>query len=165
VEETIRAAQDRVRRTDLRAPVNGIVNRLNVVTIGAVVQPGQPILEITPQDETLLVEAQVRPADIAFIRPNQNAVVKISAYDSTIFGSLQGHVERISPDTTANENGETFYKVIVRTTRNFLGSEQAPLPIIPGMIGSAEILTGQRTVMQYFLKPIRRSFGEAMRER
>lgn len=165
LEETIRAAQDRVRRTDLRAPVYGIVNKVNVTTIGAVVQPGQNLIEIVPLDDTLLVEGQVRPSDIAFIRPDQEAVVKITAYDPTIYGSLQGRVERISADTIANDQGETFYRVIVRTNRNYLGTEAAPLPIIPGMVGTVEVLTGRKSVLSYFLKPINKVFTEAMRER
>jgi adhesin transport system membrane fusion protein len=165
LEETIRAAQDRVRRTDLRSPVYGIVNKVNITTIGAVVPPGHSVMEIVPLDDTLLVEGQVRPADIAFIRPDQEAVVKITAYDSSIYGSLTGRVERISADTIANDQGETFYRVIVRTTRNFLGTEAAPLPIIPGMVGSVEVLTGRKSVLAYFLKPINKVMNESLRER
>jgi adhesin transport system membrane fusion protein len=165
VDETIRAAQDRVRRTDLRSPVHGIVNKVAVTTIGAVVQPGQAVMEIVPLDDKLLVEGNIRPADIAFIRPGQDAVVKISAYDSTIYGSLQGKVERISADTITVDQKETFYRVVVRTTKNHLGTEKAPLPIIPGMIGSVEILTGQKSVMGYIIKPVRKVVSEAMRER
>lgn len=165
LEETIRAAQDRVRRTDLRSPVYGIVNKVNVTSIGAVVPPGQSVVEIVPLDDTLLVEGQVRPSDIAFIRPNQEAVVKITAYDPSIFGSLQGRVERISADTIANDQGETFYRVVVRTTRNHLGTDAAPLPIIPGMVGTVEVLTGRKSVLAYLLKPVNRVMGEALRER
>ncbi len=165
VEETIRAAQDRVRRTDLRAPVHGIVNKISVTTIGAVVQPGQAVMDIVPLEDNLLVEGNIRPADIAFMRPGQAAVVKVSAYDSTIYGSLQGKVERISADTITNEQKDVFYRVIVRTTKSHLGPDAAPLPIIPGMVGSVEILTGRKSVLDYVLKPVRKVFGEAMRER
>lgn len=165
VDETIRAAQDRVRRTDLRSPVYGIINKVNVTTIGAVVQPGQPVMEIVPLEDNLLVEGNIRPADIAFIRPGQSAVVKITAYDSTIFGSLQGTVERISADTLINEQKETFYRVIVRTNKNHLGPDTAPLPIIPGMVASVELITGRKSVLDYLLKPVRKVFSEAMRER
>jgi adhesin transport system membrane fusion protein len=165
LEETIRSAEDRVRRVDLRSPVYGIVNRVNVTTVGAVVQSAQSLVEIVPLDDTLLVEAQVRPADIAFIRPDQEAVVKITAYDPLIYGSLSGRVERISADTTANDNGDTFYRVTVRTTRNHLGTAAAPLSIIPGMVGTVEVLTGQRTVLDYMLRPLRRTMSEALRER
>lgn len=165
LDETIKAAQDRVKRTDLRAPVYGIVNKVNVATIGAVLQPGQHLVEIVPLDDTLLVEAQVRPADIAFIRPDQPAVVKITAYDPTIYGSLQGNVERISADTSSTDKGETFYRVTVRTTKNHLGTESAPLPIIPGMVGTIEVLTGHKSVLAYMLKPVTKIRNEALRER
>ncbi len=165
VDETIRAAQDRVRRTELRSPVNGIVNKMSVTTIGAVVQPGQAVMEIVPMEDNLLVEGNIRPADIAFIRPGQDAVVKISAYDSTSYGSLKGKVERISADTITTDQRETFYKVIVRTERSHLGSPERPLPIMPGMVGSVEVLTGRKSVLEYLLKPARKAFGEALRER
>jgi membrane fusion protein, adhesin transport system len=165
VDETIRAAQDRVRRTDLRAPVHGIVNKVNVTTVGAVVQPGQAVMEIVPLEDNLLVEGNIRPADIAFIRPNQNAVVKITAYDSTIYGSLKGKVERISADTITTEQKETFFRVVVRTEKSHLGTDAAPLPIIPGMVGSVEVLTGRKSVLDYVLKPVRKMSAEAMRER
>ena len=119
-----------MRRTDLKAPVHGIVNKLNVTTIGAVVQPGANVMDIVPLDDTLLVEGRIRPQDIAFIRPNQDAVVKISAYDSSVYGSLKGKVERISADTIVDEKAEkterpeTFYRVMVRTEKNHLGTER-----------------------------------------
>ena len=165
VEETIRAAQDKVRRTDLRSPVHGIVNKVSVTTIGAVVQPGQAVMEIVPLEDNLLVEGNIRPADIAFIRPDQDAVVKITAYDSTIYGSLKGKVERISADTITTDQKETFFRVVVRTEKNHLGSDKSPLPIIPGMVGSVEVLTGRKSVLDYLLKPARKVISEAMRER
>ncbi|WP_284179624.1 HlyD family type I secretion periplasmic adaptor subunit [Rhabdaerophilum sp. SD176] len=165
VEETIRAAQDRVRRTDLRAPVHGIVNKISVTTIGAVVQPGQAVMDIVPLEDNLLIEANVRPADIAFIRPGQDAVVKISAYDPTVYGSLQGKVERISANTITNDQKEVYYRVVIRTVRSHLGPDAAQLPIIPGMVGSVEILTGRKSVLEYVLRPIRKVFDEALRER
>lgn len=165
IEESIRAAQDRVRRTELRAPVRGIVNKLHVNTIGAVVQPGMLLIDIVPLDDTLLVEGQIRPQDIGFLRVGQSASVKITAYDSAVFGSLQGRVERISADTTSDQRGESFYRVIVRTDRNVLGKEGGSLPIIPGMVAQIEILTGQKTVLSYLLKPARMLRDEALKER
>ncbi|WP_315798698.1 HlyD family type I secretion periplasmic adaptor subunit [Bradyrhizobium sp. SZCCHNRI3043] len=171
LEENIKSAQDRVRRTELRSPVRGIVNRLNVTTIGAVVAPGASLMEITPLDDTLLVEGRIRPQDIAFIRPNHEAVVKLSAYDSSVYGSLHGRVERISADTITdekgdkNERGETFYRVMVRTEKNHLGTAQQPLPIIPGMVATVEILTGKKSVLDYLVKPARMLRDEALRER
>ena len=106
LDENIKSAQDRVRRTDLKAPVHGIVNKLNVTTIGAVVQPGANVMDIIPLDDSLLVEGRIRPQDIAFIRPNQDAVVKLSAYDSSVYGSLKGKVERISADTIVDDKAD-----------------------------------------------------------
>lgn len=171
LEENIKSAQDRVRRTELRAPVRGIVNKLNITTLGAVVQPGASIAELVPLDDTLLVEGRVRPQDIAFMRPEQAAVVKLSAYDSSVYGSLHGKVERISADTITddkgdkNERGETFYRVMVRTEKNHLGTNEHPLPIIPGMVATVEILTGEKSVLDYIMKPARMLRDEALRER
>ena len=150
----------------------GIVNKLNVTTVGAVVQPGANVMDIVPLDDTLLVEGRIRPQDIAFIRPDQDAVVKISAYDSSVYGSLKGKVERISADTIVDEKApdqqerkETFYRVMVRTDKNYLGSAKNSLPIIPGMIATVEVLTGKKSVLDYLLKPARTLRDEAMRER
>ncbi len=170
LDENIKSAKDRVRRTDLRAPVRGIVNKMNVTTIGAVVQPGANLMDIVPLDDTLLIEGKIRPQDIAFIRPNQDAVVKISAYDSSVYGHLNGKVERISADTIVDEKGEaaqrpeTYYRVMIRTDKNHLGPDDNPLPIIPGMITTVEILTGKKSVLDYLIKPARTLRDEALRE-
>ncbi|WGS22784.1 HlyD family type I secretion periplasmic adaptor subunit [Bradyrhizobium sp. ISRA463] len=169
LDENLKSAKDRVRRTDLKAPVHGIVNKLNVTTIGAVVQPGANLMDIIPLDDTLLVESRIRPQDIAFIRPDQDAVVKISAYDSSVYGSLKGKVERISADTIVDdkertERPETFYRVMVRTEKNHLGTEEKPLPIIPGMVATVEVLTGRKSVLDYLLKPARTLRSETLRE-
>jgi adhesin transport system membrane fusion protein len=170
LEESIKSAQDKVRRTELRAPVYGIINKLNVTTIGAVVQPGANLMDIVPLDDSLLVEGRIRPQDIAFIRPDQEAIVKITAYDPTVYGSLKGRVERISADAIEDrpergEKGEAFYRVMVRTDKNHLGTTERPLPIIPGMIATVEILTGEKSVLDYLLKPARMLKDEALRER
>jgi adhesin transport system membrane fusion protein len=170
LDESIKSAQDKVRRTELRAPVFGIVNKLNVNTVGAVVQPASNVMDIVPLDDTLLVEGRIRPQDIAFIRPQQDAVVKITAYDPSVYGSLKGKVERISADTIAERNekgemGETYYRVIVRTEKNALGTPEHPLPIIPGMVATVEVLTGSKSVLDYLLKPARLLRDEALRER
>lgn len=171
LEENIKGAQDKVRRTELKSPVRGIINKLNVATVGAVVSPGGNVMEIVPLDDSLLVEGRIRPQDIAFIRPDQDAVVKISAYESSIYGSLKGKVERISADTIIdekgdrNERGETYYRVMVRTEKNHLGTAEKPLPIIPGMVTTVEVLTGQKSVLDYLLKPARMLRDEALRER
>ena len=165
IEETMLSARGRVQRTTLRAPVHGIVNKLNVTTIGAVVQPGQSIIELVPLDDALLIEARIRPQDVAFIRPDQAASVKLTAYDYQVYGSLPGHVERISADTIADSEGETFYRVIIRTAQNHLVEGEQRLPIIPGMVASVDIQTGEKTVLDYLLKPIARVRSEALRER
>lgn len=165
IEESIKAAYDRVRRTDLQAPVRGIVNKLNITTIGAVVQPGENIVEIVPLEDTLLIEAQIRPQDVAFLSPGQKAIIKITAYDFSIYGGLDGKLERISADTTEDEKGNRFFRIMVRTDKNYLGKETNPLPIIPGMVASIDILTGQKSVLDYLLKPIKKVRDEALRER
>jgi adhesin transport system membrane fusion protein len=171
LDENIKSAQDRVTRAELKSPVHGIVNKINVTTIGAVVQPGAILMEIVPLDDTLLVEGKIRPQDIAFIRPDQPAVVKITAYDPSVYGSLKGKVERISADTIVdekNERGErpeTFYRVVVRTEKNHLGTAENQLPIIPGMIATVEVLTGEKSVLDYIVRPARTLRAEALRER
>jgi adhesin transport system membrane fusion protein len=169
LDENIKSAQDRVRRTELQAPVYGIVNKINLTTIGAVVQPAQNLVEIVPLEDTLLVEGRIRPQDIAFIRSGQDAVVKVTAYDSSVYGSLKGKVERVSADTIVDEKlerdkRETFYRVIVRTEKNHLGTAERPLPIIPGMVATVEVLTGEKSVLDYLLKPARTLREEALRE-
>lgn len=165
LDETLKSARDKVRRTTLRAPVRGIINKFSVATIGAVVAPGESIAEIVPVDDTLLIEAKIRPQDVAFLYPNQEASVKVTAYDYTIYGDLAGKVERISPDTITDEEGNTFYRVIVRTDKNHLEADNKSLPIIPGMVVSTSILTGNKTVLEYLIKPIIKAKSEALRER
>ncbi|MBO6757378.1 MAG: HlyD family type I secretion periplasmic adaptor subunit, partial [Roseibium sp.] len=151
LDESIKSAKDKVRRTTLRAPVRGIINSFPVATIGAVVAPGEGIAEIVPLDDTLLIETRIRPQDVAFLSPGQSARVKVTAYDYTVYGDLAGLVERISADTITDEAGDRFYRIIVRTDKNHLGSESDYLPIIPGMVVSTSILTGKKTVLDYLL--------------
>jgi adhesin transport system membrane fusion protein len=171
LEENIKSAKDRVFRAEMKSPVHGIVNKINVTTIGAVIQPGGNLMDIVPLDDNLLVEGQIRPQDIAFIRAGQDAIVKISAYDSSVYGSLNGKVERVSADAITDDkpsrNGEkeTFYRVIVRTDKNHLGTNKAPLPIIPGMVATVEVMTGHKSVLDYLIRPARLLRDEALRER
>jgi adhesin transport system membrane fusion protein len=171
LDENIKSAQDRVARTELKSPVHGIVNKINLTTVGAVVQPGAVLMEIVPLDDTLLVEGKIRPQDIAFIRPDQAAVVKITAYDPSVYGSLKGKVERISADAIVDdkadrgERQETFYRVVVRTDKNHLGTAENQLPIIPGMVATVEVMTGQKSVLDYIVRPARTLRNEALRER
>lgn len=165
--EVSKAAEDRVSRTMIRSPVNGTVNQVKISTLGGIVQPGQDLLYIVPLDDTLLIEANVRPADIGFLRPGLPATVKISAYDFSIYGGLKAIVEHISADTITDEKGNSFYQIRVRTTeRSFLiGKHGERLQIIPGMSATVDILTGQKTVLEYILKPIIKAKQNAMRER
>jgi adhesin transport system membrane fusion protein len=159
------AESDRLKRTDVRSPVRGTVKQLLVTTVGGVVQPGADLVEIVPLDDTLLVEARIRPADIAFVRPGQSATVKVTAYDFSIYGGLKGEVEDISADTIADERGERFFRVRVRTADNVLRKGDEALPIIPGMTTQVDVLTGEKTVMDYLLKPILKAKQQALRER
>jgi adhesin transport system membrane fusion protein len=156
------ALNDKVAKSQVKSPVRGRVQRLLANTVGGVVQPGKDIVEIVPLDDTLVLEARMAPKDIAFIRPQQAATVKFTAYDFSIYGGLEAHVENISPDTVVDERGNAFYLVRVRTKRtNF--SEK--LPIIPGMTAEVDVLTGQKTVLTYLLKPILKVKAYALRER
>ncbi|MBU2896667.1 HlyD family type I secretion periplasmic adaptor subunit [Vibrio hepatarius] len=155
--------EDRVNRTIVISPVMGTVKTLNVNTVGGVIQPGMDIVEIVPSEDTLLVEAKIAPQDIAFLRPNLNAIVKFSAYDFTKYGGLEGKLEHISADTTTDEEGNSYYLVRVRTKETSLNNDVS-LPIIPGMTASVDIITGKRTVMEYLLKPILGAKNNALKE-
>jgi adhesin transport system membrane fusion protein len=166
LKESAVAMEDRVKRTVMRSPVRGIVKTVHITTLGAVIQPGASILEIVPLGDTLLIEAQVRPDDIAFIRPGQPATVKITAYDYSIYGGLPGRVEHVSADSTVDDKkGVSFYKVLVRTDTSNIDHHGKLLPIIPGMTASVDILTGKKTVLDYLLKPVLKARERAMRER
>ncbi|MCX4193341.1 HlyD family type I secretion periplasmic adaptor subunit [Methylophaga sp. OBS1] len=162
---TITSAEDRVSRTLVRAPVKGKINRLMINTVGGVIQPGEDIVEIVPVDDSLLIEAHIRPPDIAFLRPGQNAMIKFTAYDFSIYGGLPATLERISADTITNEEDESFYLIYLRTEKNYIDSSKGPLEIIPGMTVTVDILTGKKTVLDYLLKPILKAKNEALRER
>lgn len=153
---------DRVKYADIKAPVRGTVQRLFINTEGGVVQPGSEVIEMTPLDDQLLIEAKIPPKDIAFLRPGQPAMVKFTAYDFTVYGGLDGELEHISADTITDEDDQTYYLVRVRTRES--GFDQA-LPIIPGMTAQVDILTGKKTVLSYLLKPILRAKQNALTER
>lgn len=159
------ALMDRLTRTSVRSPVRGTVNQILVNTVGGVIQPGMDIIEIVPLEDTLLIEAKIKPQDIAFLHPGQRATVKFTAYDFTIYGGLEAELEHISADSITDEKGDTYYLVRVRTKQNYIGKESDPLPIIPGMVASVDILTGKKTVLNYLLKPILRAQKLALRER
>lgn len=164
-QEGLRDANARVTRTAVRAPTRGTVNTVNVATIGAVVQPGGALVEIVPIDDRLLIEVDIRPQDVAFIRPGEHASVKITAYDYLVYGALDGTVKRIGADTIENANGEQFFRIVVETDRAYLGTEDNRLEIIPGMVASVDIQTGRKSVLSYLGKPVLRASSEALRER
>ncbi|MBX8499809.1 HlyD family type I secretion periplasmic adaptor subunit [Pseudomonas lijiangensis] len=159
------AIDDRMTRTTVTSPVHGIVKTLKVNTIGGVVQPGSDLLEIVPLEDNLLIEAKVRPQDVAFLHPGQKAMVKFSAYDYTIYGGLPARLEMIGADTVTDDKGNSFYLIQVRTDRNHLGEDERPLLIIPGMVATVDIITGEKSVMDYLLKPVLKGESEALRER
>lgn len=170
--ETVTSRKDLLERTELRSPVNGIVNNVNFNTIGGVIAPGAPIMEITAMEDTLLVEAKIKPADVAFLLPGQPATVKLSAYDYSVYGGLKGRVVHISPGAltdekvrTVNPSEAVYYRVVVRTEGNTLTkADSAQLRIIPGMTATVDVLTGRKTVLDYLLRPLLR-VQEAFREK
>lgn len=154
--------EDRVAKSVLRSPVKGTIKRLHVATVGGVVQPGKDIVEVVPLEESLLLDARVLAKDIAFIRPGDKAVVKFTAYDFAIYGGLEGRVEVIGADSVTDDKGNTFYMVRVRTDKSQLGQG---LPVIPGMVAEVNILTGQKSILSYLLKPVLRARQAAFTER
>ncbi|WP_417329952.1 HlyD family type I secretion periplasmic adaptor subunit [Halomonas cupida] len=163
--ESSSGLQDRVRLAEIRSPVDGVVQRLTFNTLGGVVQPGQEVVEIVPTDDTLVVEARIAPQDIAFLRPGLPATIKLTAYDFAIYGGLRAELEHISASTTTDEEGNTFYRVRVRTRDSADEMVEEDLDVIPGMTAQVDIVTGKRTVMQFLLKPVLRAWGNALGER
>lgn len=165
--QTLAGRQDQLNRTELTSPVRGVVKNLDITTIGGVVQPGGVLMEIVPIEEQLVIETRINPRDIAFIRPGLPTTVKITAYDPSIYGTLAGKVDRISPDTIQDEvrKDQVYYRVYVRTDHSSLRTKAGKLhPIMPGMVATVEIKTGAKTVLQYLMKPINKA-SEALRER
>ena len=153
---------DKVTRSVLRSPVKGTVKRVLVNTVGGVVQPGKDVIEIVPLEDNLLLEARVQPRDIAFLRPGQKVVVKFTAYDFSIYGGLDGKLEHIGADSVVDEKGNAYYIVRVRTNKPIFGNN---LPVIPGMIVEVDIITGEKSVLTYLLKPVLRAKARALSER
>jgi adhesin transport system membrane fusion protein len=156
------ALEDRVKHADVKSPVRGTVKRLLVNTVGAVVPPGKELVEIVPLDDTLILEAQIHPKDIGFLRPGQPATVKFTAYDYSVYGGMQAQLVGIGADSVSDNEGRAYYLVRVRTDRPSLGKD---LPIIPGMVAQVDILTGKKTVLAYLMKPVLRAQANALRER
>ena len=166
VKESMNEASAKVGRTELKSPVKGTVKEIKARTIGGVIKSGDDIMEIVPIEDTLLIEAQIRPQDRGFIAPNQKAKVKITAYDYSIYGGLDAVLEQISADAIENEKKELFFRVRLRTDKNFLiGKQGEQLPIIPGMTATVDVLTGHKTVLEYLLKPILKARETALTER
>lgn len=165
--ELMTAREDQVERSVIRSPMRGTVKNIGITTLGGVIGPGEDIMEIVPLEDKLLVEARIRPSDVAFLRPGQPATVKISAYDYSIYGSLHGTLEQISADTIRDESNpnERYYRIYVRTDSAHLEGREGRLPIIPGMVATVEVLTGQKTVLEYWLKPVIKVRDSALRER
>jgi adhesin transport system membrane fusion protein len=170
------ALEDRVTRTRVVSPVKGTVKQIKVTTIGGVIQPGMELMEIVPLEDQLLIEAEIRPKDVAFLHPGLEATVKFTAYDFSIYGGLKAKLEHISADTitksseekgskSGNSGEESFYLIRLRTDKNHLGPDHKPLAIIPGMTAEADIITGKKTVMDYLLKPVLKARDRALRER
>ena len=160
------AIEDRMERTKVRSPVDGTVKQLLVNTVGGVVQPGMDIVQIVPSEKGLLVEARVKPSDIAFLAPGLKAIVKLTAYDYAIYGGLEGKVRHISADTISSDDGrEEFYLVRVETGKDYLGEEEDKKRTMVGMTAQVDIITGKKTILQYLMKPILRAKYNALRER
>ncbi|MGJ7551201.1 HlyD family type I secretion periplasmic adaptor subunit [Pseudomonas alloputida] len=165
--EVIRGRSDSLTRLTLRSPVRGIVKDIEVNTLGGVVQPGGQVMKIVPMDERLLIETRIAPRDIAFIHPDQAAKVKISAYDYSVYGGLEGKVVGISPDTLQDEVKPEiyYYRVFIRTEQDSLTNKAGKhFAIVPGMIATVDIRTGEKTILDYLIKPLNRA-REALRER
>ncbi len=166
VTQLLTGSQKEAGRQNMLSPVYGTVKQIQIHTLGGVLQPAQELMEIVPIEDTLLIEAQIRPQDRGFIAPNQPAKIKITAYDYSIYGGLEAKVEQISADAIENERKELFFRVRLRTDRNYLiGKDGGQLQIIPGMTATVDILTGKKTVLDYLLKPILKARDTALSER
>ncbi len=163
--EVLAQAADQVRRTVIRSPIDGVVKNMRYHTIGGVVSSGEPIMEIVPVAENVVVEARLHPIDRGYVRVGQAATVKVSTYDFIRYGGLEGEVVQIAPDSSVDEEGAPFFRVVVRTDRAYLGEEGDDLRITPGMQASVDIHTGERSVMEYLLRPVLKLRHEAFRER
>lgn len=164
--QQLRGAADRVLRTDIRSPVDGVVNRIEVTTIGAVVAAGTKLLDIVPVSDKLVVEARLKPSDVAFVVPGQKARIKVTAYDFSIYGGLEGTVTNVSADSIVDpELRETYYLVQIESPRTTIVHNGKELSVLPGMVTSVDILTGKKSILTYLLKPITKAQQEALRER
>lgn len=165
-EESLRGAEGRVARTELRSPVDGIVNDVQATTIGGFVQAGEKVMEVVPVGDKLLVETRVDPKDIAFVKVGDKALVTVTAYDFSTYGGLDGKVVEVSADSLYDEvERKAYFKVIVETDKAFLKMHGKELPITPGMMTSTQIITGKKSILRYLLKPLNKARSEALQER
>ncbi|MAR79309.1 MAG: hemolysin secretion protein D [Rhodospirillaceae bacterium] len=155
IEESLKTVKDRVQRTEVRSPVYGTIKTILINTVGGVIQPGMRLVEIVPLEDSLLIQAKVKPADVGFLRPGQKAKVRLTAYDFGSYGTLEGELENISADAIVDEYGESYFQIIVKTSNSFFSKKNKKLPIIPGMVAEVDVLTGKRTILEYFLDPVK----------
>ncbi len=165
LKSSLTAIGDRVDRSELRSPVDGVVNKIMLKTIGGVVEPAMKLVEIVPMDNNLKIIARVPPSEIAFLHAGQPVKVKISAYDAQRYGSLDGKLTRLGANSVTDSKGNIFFEIEVRTDKNHLGTEEKPLPITPGMVAQVEIITGKRSILEYLMKPVLRTKDRALTER
>jgi adhesin transport system membrane fusion protein len=163
--ESLAESKDRMVRTVIRAPTDGTVNQIHVTTIGEVIKPGDTIIEIVPLEDQLTVQAFVRPSDIGFIYVGQKAIVKVSAFDYSIYGGLHASVENVGADAVKDKQDNSFYEVRLHTNKSYLESRDKKLQLIPGMTVTVSILTGKKSVMEYILKPFNKARQSALQER
>jgi len=164
IEERLTTAGDRVDRTELRAPVDGVIQSIGQKTLGGIVEPAMKLMEIVPLNDDLKIRAKIEPADIAFLKIDQDVNVKVTAYDPQKFGALKGKLKRVSADTIEDKDGNIFFEIDVVTDKNYLGNIDNKLPIIPGMVADVEVVTGKRSIMDYMLKPFLRARDRALTE-
>jgi len=168
LESKLISEKDKLEKTVIKSPVNGFIKLININTIGGVVKSGQDLIEIVPDSDVLLIEAKIDPKDIAFINPKLKAIVKITAYDFSIYGGLEGQIIEISADSIVDEKSKdqkSYYKIVIKTDKNFLEKDGEKLPIIPGMVASVDIVTGKKTILDFLLKPILKTKQGALHER
>ena len=163
--ESLRSMEDRVNRTEIRSPVDGVINQISLNTIGGVVEPAMKLVEIVPLNDTLKIVAQIQPKDIAFLKVGQPVKVKVTAYDPQIYGALDGRLSRVAATSTTDHEGSVMFEVEVLTDKTHLGTSTNQLPITAGMIADIEVITGKRTILNFIMKPLRRGFNRALRER
>ncbi|NQU59762.1 MAG: HlyD family type I secretion periplasmic adaptor subunit [Rhodospirillales bacterium] len=165
IKEVLKRATEQGSRAEIKTPISGVVKNLRFNTIGGVVKPGDPILEIVPTGENLVIQSRLNPTDRGYVSEGQKAVVKISTYDFARYGGLEGTVMQVAPDTSLDENGQPYFRVVIQTEKNYLGKEEGSFPIVPGMQATVDIHTGKKSVMDYLIKPVLKLQHEAFRER